>query len=185
MNMGAQEAELRALMMASQAGDAAAHRKLLEQLSGHLRGYFKRRLVHGDSEQAEDLVQETLLAIHTNRQNYNPAQLLTPWAYAIARYRLIDYLRKTKSSMANVPLEEAEEVMAHDDQVEVESAFDLGKLMSRLPSKAQQAIRYVKLDGLTVTEAAARTGMSESAIKVSIHRGLKALTAMMGQEKKS
>src|SRR5882757_2011924 len=139
MNMGANEAELRALMMASQAGDAVAHRKLLEQLSGHLRSYFKRRLVQGDGEQAEDLVQETLLAIHTNRQNYNPAQLITPWAYAIARYKLIDHLRKTKSSMANVPLEEAEEVMAHDDQTEVESAFDLDRLMNRLPSKAQQA----------------------------------------------
>ena len=169
------------MMLASQAGDAQAHRKLLEELSGYLRAYFKRRLFRND-QPAEDLVQETLLAIHTHRHTYNPERPFTPWVYAIARYRLIDYLRATKASAGDVPIEEASEVVAHDDHEESESAFDLAKLMARLPPRTRDAIQSVKVEGMSVKETAARTGMSESAVKVSIHRGLRALASLMKRE---
>lgn len=171
-------------MLASQTGDDGAHRKLLGQLSGYLRAYFKRRLAQAGGQQAEDLVQETLLAIHSHRHMYNAAQPFTPWVYAIARYKLIDYFRAAKPFGADVPIEEADEVLAEDDRAEVESAFDLEKLLALLPAKARQSIQYVKLDGLSVAEAATRSGMSESAVKVSIHRGLKALSALMSRESK-
>lgn len=180
-----QEPELRALMVASLDGSAAAHRDLLNRLSRHLRAYYKNRLVRlGQSAtDAEDLVQETLMAIHTRRHTYDPAEPLTPWIHAIARYKLIDHLRRLKSSMSDVALEDAGEIVARDDHVGVESTYDLKRLLARLPAKMQRAIECVKLEGLSVAETAARYGTSESAVKVSVHRGLKALAALIARER--
>src|SRR5882757_7991906 len=179
------EAELKNLMIAGLNGDAAAHRCLLERLARHLRGYYKGRLARiGRSDtEAEDLVQEALLAIHTRRNTYDPGEPLTPWVHAIARYKLIDHLRRTRASRADVPIDNAADIVAHDDHGGAESAHDLGKLMSRLPDKMQRAIQYVKLDGLSVAEAASRCGISESDVKISVHRGLKALAAAIAREK--
>ena len=87
--------------------------------------------------------------------------------------------------MKDVSIEHAEEVMAGDDAVDVESTLDLERLMANLSSKARRAIQYVKLDGLSVSEAAQRCGMSESAVKVSVHRGLRALARLISDEKSS
>jgi RNA polymerase sigma-70 factor, ECF subfamily len=187
MDASSAELELRPLMIAGLDGDGAAHRALLAKLSGHLRAYFKGKLtrIGRGPVDAEDLVQEVLIAIHTHRHTYDPAQLFTPWAYAIARYKFLDYLRRTKASMKDVPIEQADEVMAGDDATGVESTLDLGRLMARVSPKARQAIQHVKLDGLSVSEAAERCGMSESAVKVSVHRGLRVLARLISEEKSS
>lgn len=181
--MRSDEPELRALMLAGLAGDAGAHKTLLARLSGSLRAYFKAQFarIGRSAADAEDLVQETLISLHTRRHTYDRSQLLTPWVYAIARYRLIDYLRRTKASVSDVPLEEANELLAEHDAAVVDSSLDLDSLLARLTPKARQAIQYVKIDGLSVREAAARSGMSESAVKVSVHRGLKALAALVNR----
>jgi RNA polymerase sigma-70 factor (ECF subfamily) len=184
MDVRSTEPELRALMMAGLAGDAAAYKGLLEKLSSQLRAYFKaqlRRFNRGPVE-AEDLVQEALIAIHTRRQTYDTSQLFTPWVYAIARYKFVDYLRRTKASINDLPIEDAEEVTTQDDRGHVESTLDLEKLMAGLSPRARQAIQYVKIEGLSVSEAAARCGMSESNVKVSVHRGLKALALQITRE---
>lgn len=183
--MASSEAELKALMLASLTGDATAHRALLSRLSGHLRAYYKGRLgrIGRSASEAEDLMQEALMAIHTRRHTYDPAEPLTPWVHAIARYKLIDHLRQTRASLADVPVEEADDVVARDDHVGAESAYDLARLLQALPDKMRRAIQVVKLDGLSVTEAAARCGMSESAVKVNVHRGLKALAAAIAGKK--
>ena len=124
------------------------------------------------------------MAIHTRRHTYDPAEPLMPWVYAIARYKLIDHLRRTRASMVDLPIEDAEEIMAQDDYVGTESANDLTRLLSRLPDKMRRAIQSVKLDGLSVAEAASRCGMSESAVKVNVHRGLKALIASIVRERR-
>jgi len=174
-------------MLAGLDGDAASHKALLKRLSAYLRAYFKGQLMRagrGPAE-AEDLVQETLIALHTRRHTYDRSQLLTPWVYAIARYKLIDYLRRTKVAARDVPVEEAYDVFADDDASSVESGLDLEKLLARLAPKTRQAIQFVKLDGLSVSEAAARSGMSQSAIKVSVHRGLRALSLLARQRSPS
>jgi len=185
--MGVQliEPELRALMMASLDGDPAAHKTLLERLSSQLRAYFRGQLgrFNRGPVEAEDLVQEALIAIHTRRHTYDPSQLFTPWGYAIARYQFADYLRRTKASINDLPIEDAEEVTAQDDRAHVESSLDLEKLMAGLSPNMRQAIQYVKLDGLSISEAAARTGMSESNVKVSVHRGLRALALQISRER--
>ena len=183
MNLRSDEVELRGLMLAGLDGDAAAHKALLTRLSASLRAYFKTHLARigrGPAD-AEDLVQETLIALHTRRHTYDRSKPLTPWVYAIARYRLVDFLRRTRTSMADVAIDEADQVPANDDPSSVESGLDLEKLMAQLTPKARQAIQFVKLEGLSVGEAAARSGMSASAIKVSVHRGLKALSLLATQ----
>jgi RNA polymerase sigma-70 factor (ECF subfamily) len=183
----AAEAELKELMLAGLRGDSAAHRLLLTRLSGHLRAYYKGRLsrIGRSASEAEDLMQEALMAIHTRRHTYDPAEPLTPWVHAIARYKLVDHLRHTQSSRADVPVEEADNVVAQDDQMAAESAYDLSKLLRALPDKMRKAIQSVKIDGLSVVEAASKYGMSESAVKVNVHRGLKALAAAIAREKTS
>lgn len=185
MKVTSAERDLQALMVAGLGGDAAAHKALLSRLSGHLRAYFKGRLARmgRGAIEAEDLVQEALIAIHMRRHTYDPAQPFTPWAYAIARYKLLDHLRRTKSSIKDMPIEEADELVARDDVSEVESAFDMQRLLAGISPKMRQAIQYVKLDGLSVSEAAVRSGMSESAVKVSVHRGMKALALLIGRGK--
>ncbi|MFM9848051.1 MAG: sigma-70 family RNA polymerase sigma factor [Hyphomicrobiaceae bacterium] len=183
--MPANEAELKELMRAGLDGDAAAYRLLLEQLSARLRAYFKGRLARMGrcAAEAEDLVQEALMGMHTRRHTYDRDEPLTPWVYAIARYKLIDHLRRTQSIQTDVPIEDAEEILANDDHGSAESAHDLQKLLSSLPNKMRRAIECVKLEGLSVAEAARRCGMSESAVKVNVHRGLKALAASMREKR--
>jgi RNA polymerase sigma-70 factor (ECF subfamily) len=178
-----EEPELKALILASLDGDAAAHKALLARLSIHLRAYFKGQLarIGKTPMDAEDLLQETLIALHTRRHTYNRSQLLTPWVYAIARYRLVDYLRRARVSAADLPIEEAPELLSDDDTAAIDSRIDLQKLMAQLAPKTRRAIQMVKLDGLSVSEAALQSGMSESAIKVSVHRGLRALSLLVGK----
>ncbi len=185
--MTTSETELKALMLASQAGDAAAHRALLERLSRYLRAYYKRKLAgfgKGATE-AEDLVQEALLAIHIQRHSYDLAEPLTPWVHAIARYKLIDYLRRSRTSRSDVPIDEADDIMAHDDHVAAENNHDIRRLIGKLPKNMRSAIEAVKLEGLSVAEAARRHRLSEPTIKVSIHRGLKALAELIAKEVKA
>lgn len=183
MDIKSDEPELRALMLAGLDGDAAAHKALLARLSVYLRAYFKRQLarIGKSSADAEDLLQETLIALHTRRHTYDRAQLLTPWVYAIARYRLIDYLRRAKASTDDVPVEAAADLWAADDATAVDSRLDLHTLLAKLAPKTRRAIQMVKLNGLSASEAAARSGMSESAVKVSVHRGLRALSLLVGK----
>jgi RNA polymerase sigma-70 factor (ECF subfamily) len=182
--MAATESELKALMLAGLGGEAAAYRTLLARIGDHLRAYFGTRLAcFGRSPaDAEDLVQEALLAIHTKRATYDPNEPFTPWVYAIARYKLIDHLRRKHVEDSDVPVEDVEAVLAEtDDHAGVESALDLETLMAQLPDKMRRAIESVKIEGLSVAEAARRCGMSESAVKVNVHRGLKALSLLVAR----
>jgi len=144
--MTTDEIELKALMLASQEGDAAAHRVLLGRLSSRLRAYYKGKLarIGKAAAEAEDLVQEAVLAIHLKRGTYDPGEPLMPWVYAIARYKLIDFLRRSRASHADVPIEEADEVVAHDDHDAAESSYDIRRLMERLTKNMRCAIEAVE-----------------------------------------
>jgi RNA polymerase sigma-70 factor, ECF subfamily len=175
------ETHLKALMVASLGGDAAAYRKLLGALTPHLRAYYGRRLQR--AADAEDLVQETLIAIHTRRASYDPGQPFTAWLHAIARYKLIDHFRRS-GIRRTLPLEDAASVVADEDAAAAEAARDVEQLLAQLPENKRALIRHVKLDGLSTAEAAAKTGLSESAVKVGVHRSLKALSNMIRERGK-
>ena len=185
--MTANEAELKQLMMAGLEGDSAAYRTLLDRLSRLLRGYFRSRLarIGREATEAEDVMQDVLMALHTRRHTYDRNEPFMPWVYAIARFKLIDHLRRTRAALATVPLGDANELVAREDSAGAESGHDLHALLRELPDRMRRAIQCVKLEGLSVAEAAARCGMSESAVKVNVHRGLKHLAASIGREKRT
>jgi RNA polymerase sigma-70 factor (ECF subfamily) len=170
------EARLRALMLASLDGDARAYRALLTELSRHLRIYFAQRLHASNAAHAEDLVQETLLAIHTKRMTYDRDRPFTAWLHAIARHKFIDHLRR-HALHPTVPLEEDAPIFARDDSDEAATRRDLDAVLDTVPARTGDLIRQVRVEGASVAEAAARHGMSETAARVSIHRGLKSLVA--------
>jgi len=171
------ENQLRELLVQGLDGDAAAYHRFLKALSAHLRAYFRKRLFQRPDE-VEDLVQETLLAVHNQRHTYRLDLPLTAWVHAIARYKLVDLLRAHTSREALTdPLDDELELFAVSDTEADEARKDLNKLLAGLPERQRLPIVHVKLEGLSVVEAAQLTGMSESAIKIGVHRGLKALAA--------
>jgi RNA polymerase sigma-70 factor (ECF subfamily) len=173
------ERRLRELLIAALAGDAAAYRRFLTDLSGFLRAFLRRRMTRLPDD-VEDLVQETLLAVHNQRHTYDPAQPVTKWLHAIARYKLIDLLRRrSRVELLTDSLDEVDELLLAADDAPANVQRDVEKLLELLPDKQRLPIVYVKLQGLSVLEAAQRTGLSESAVKVGVHRGLKALAALV------
>lgn len=176
------EDRLRDLLVRGMAGDAPAYHAFLKELSAHLRAFLRRRLSRLPDD-VEDMVQETLLAVHNHRHTYDASQPLTAWVHAIARYKMVDmFRRRTGRDALNVPLDDEMAVFAQSDTEAADARRDLGKLLERLPDGQRLPILHMKLEGLSVVEAARLTGMSESAIKVGVHRGLKALAAMIRRE---
>jgi len=167
-------------MVAAQAGDGQAQARLLTLLAGRLRGFFAKRL-SGRAEDVEDLVQEALLAIHVKRATYDPRFDFTPWAYAIARYKLIDHFRRTGGRI-NVALDDAGELLATENPEEGAVRRDVASLLARLPPRQRALMRDVKLEGYSVEEAAGRAGMSATAVKVSVHRSMKRLMKEVDDE---
>jgi RNA polymerase sigma-70 factor (ECF subfamily) len=175
--MGSSEDRLRELLLRGLDGDSAAYHAFLKELSAHLRAFLRRRLARLPQE-VEDLLQESLLAIHNQRHTYDQRQPVTAWVYAVARYKLVDLLRRrSRGDLLNDPLDEDSEPLAATDHEAAEARRDLAKLLESLPDRQRLPIIHVKLEGLSVAETARLTGMSESAVKIGVHRGLKALAA--------
>jgi len=176
------EDRLRGQFVRALAGEETAYREFLAGLGVHLRGFLRRRLERLPDD-IEDLVQETLLAVHNQRHTYDPGQPLTAWVHAIARYKLVDFLRRRAVREAlDDPLDDEQEWLRAPDAEALGTKRDLAALLERLPDRHRLPIVHMKLEGLTVAETARRTGMSESAVKVGVHRGLKALAAMIRGE---
>ena len=182
-NKGAmlQEAEsrLKALFVRGLDGDADAYRSFLQALTRHLRAFLRRRIPHYRDD-VEDLVQEILLAVHNARHTYRQEQPLTAWVHAIARYKLMDFFRAhSRREALHEPFDDDGGLFVASDAEPADARRDVGQLLEALPDRHRLPIVLVKLQGLSVAEAAQRSGMSESAVKVGVHRGLKALSALI------
>lgn len=166
------EARLKPLMIAGLDGETRAWREFLQLLRPALHAYFNRRQFHGDAD-VEDLVQEALLAIHAKRETWRRADPVTSWCFTIARYKLIDHLRRTGRARL-APL--VDDLVLENDGVEDGAVRrDLGKILDTAPPKQRALIEDVRLSGLSLAEAGERAGMTEGAAKVSLHRAMKAL----------
>lgn len=161
-----------ALMAAAQAGEPAPYRRLLGELRPWLLRYFSRRL---PPSAVEDAVQETLIAIHAKRHTWDPERPFGPWLAGIARYKWIDRLRSAGRHAAD---ELPETLSTPDHESAVTSAAALHGMATLKPAQAE-VIRLVKLDGLSIEEAAGRTGQSVALVKVNIHRGLGRLARLV------
>lgn len=174
---------LKPLWLRAQAGDESAYRGALARIAARLRGYFARRL-YGWPDDVEDLVQETLLALHLQRGTYDPGLPVSAWMYAIARHKLVDLLRRRgRSEALLLPFDELDEAQHPAAAADARPAQrDLERLLQMLPAAQRRAIEWTKIEGLSVAEAAARGGVSVAALKVQVHRGLRRLAAKVRQE---
>lgn len=174
-------------MAAGQHGDAVAYRKLLEELLPVVRRWVRARVF--DAALAEDVVQNALLNLHRARATWRPERAFTPWLRAVVRNAIVDALRETGRRREREGLVEALDALP---QARVEAAAPEGDgrlsprlraALEQLPSGQRQAVELIHVEGLTVSAAAARVGITAGALKVRAHRGYKALrTALRDHE---
>jgi RNA polymerase sigma-70 factor (ECF subfamily) len=173
------ESGLKPLWLRAQSGDETAYREVLGEIARQLRRYLSRRMTNVPDD-VEDLVQETLLAIHLQRGTYDPGFPLAAWVTAIAKHKLIDlWRRRGRRESFNQAIDAVAETELIAPQDGFEAHTDLESLLKELPAAQRQAIRLTKIEGLSVSEASMKTGVSESAIKVQVHRGLKRLALLV------
>ena len=178
-----EEAQWAGWMRAANAGDNGAYRRLLEALAPFLRkvaaqGFIRAGLGSGD---VEDVVQETLLAIHLKRQTWDADQLFTPWLRAIARNKLIDNLRR-RGNRTELPIEDFVEILPAEAATEELSAREADRLLSILGGRQHEIVRAICVEGVSIRDAAGRFGISEGATRVALHRGLSTLAAAYRSE---
>lgn len=176
------EAGLKPLWLRAQAGDEAAYREALGRIAVRLRSYLRRRM-QSLPDEVEDLVQETLLVLHVQRGTYDPRLPVSHWIVAIARHKLVDrWRRRGRTEALHDPIDGVDESLLEAAEHDGHARRDLAGLLDRLPAAQRDAIVLTKLEGLSVSEASARTGASQSAIKVQVHRGLKRLARLVGSD---
>jgi RNA polymerase sigma-70 factor, ECF subfamily len=175
------EVEWAALMRSANSGDAAAYSQLLRGLAPALRVIVRGAAAStGGTVEAEDIVQETLIAIHLKRHTWIESEPIGPWIRAIARHKLIDALRR-RGRHVHVPLEDFEETLPSDDAGPDFARRDLERHLHHLPPRQRDVMQSIALDGRSIRETAARLSMTEGAVRVALHRGVASLAALMQQ----
>lgn len=171
--MRATEEELREWMVASLDGDEASYRALLMALVPILRGFFGRHVrIAAD---IEDLIQDTLIALDTRRGTYDRSRRFTTWLFAIARHKMIDHYRRSRTTCS---IDTVEHILISEGfEAQANAQLDVERLLATLPPKQARAIRSTRLDGASVAEVSEAEQIGQSDVKVSVHRGLKALAA--------
>ena len=169
------ETQLKALMTLSQQGDPNATRQLLNSLKEPLLRYFRNRLF-GCRSDAEDLTQETLLAIHSHRARFDPAQSMNSWCFTLARNKLIDHIRRLRR-VSSERLAEEIDPAAHHRVEDGVMQWDLTRVISGLSPRQRSILLDARVLGFTMAEAAERNGTTANAAKVDVHRSLKTLRA--------
>jgi RNA polymerase sigma-70 factor (ECF subfamily) len=173
------EIRLKPLWLAAQSGDEQAYAESLALMARQLRGYFRRRMPFLAND-IEDLVQETLLAVHLQRGTYDASYPVTAWLLAIARHKLVDlWRRRGRRENLHDDVDDLDELPLAREQTDVHGSRDLSVLLQTLTAPQRQAIELTKLEGLSIAQASERTGLSESSIKVLVHRGLKRLSELV------
>lgn len=157
-------------------GDAWAYRKLLIELTVGLRNVIRGRARSAGID-AEDVVQEVLLALHLKRGTWVAGTPVAPWVAAIARNKIVDALRR-RGHRAEIPVESVMETLWSDESESEGHAHDLERVLAMLNDRQREVVRAVSIEGHSAQEVAVRLRMSEGAVRVTLHRSLKALAAM-------
>ncbi|TDQ80601.1 RNA polymerase sigma-70 factor (ECF subfamily) [Dongia mobilis] len=157
-------------------GDETAYRRLLGDLAGLLRGWIRRELARQgyNVADAEDIVQETLIAIHLKRGTWDRERPFLPWLRAISRHKMVDNLRRRGRRIV-IPIEEFAEVLAAPEPEESLPADALDRHLAQLPKGQEKVVRAISVDGMSIAETAQHLMMKEGAVRVALHRGLTAL----------
>lgn len=174
---GKDEAELSRLLRAAIAGDERAYADFLHRIAALVRGFARRKIVQGGVD-PEDVVQETLLAIHVKRHTWRHNAPVLPWVYAIARFKLIDAFRR-RGRRIEVEIDEIAQTFAEPES-ETVSERDVNRALDSLSPAQRSVVSAVSVEGRSIGETAAKFGISETAVRVSLHRGLAAIAKRFG-----
>ena len=171
--------DLSALMRQARQGNDQAYRHLLGRVSLWLRIVVRRGLVSAGRGPAdcEDVVQEALLAMHLKRDTWDEAQPIEPWLRAIARYKLVDHLRR-RGFHDHVDIDDYAEQLPATAEPDVAANMDSKRLLASLPERQRRIVEEISIEGRAAAEVAAGLGMSEGAVRVALHRALKSLAAV-------
>ncbi|MFK8252980.1 sigma-70 family RNA polymerase sigma factor [Ancylobacter terrae] len=170
-------------MQAALAGDGAAYERLLRELAPAIRLVVQRRLstLGAPAAECEDIVQETLLAVHLKRQSWRSGDPLGPWLWTIARNKMVDHLRR-RGRRAEVPVEDFAEVLAAPEERPGTDAADVERHLALLPAKQGAVLKAVAIEGASIGETAQRLKMTPGAVRVALHRAFASLSARLRSE---
>ncbi|NBZ86349.1 sigma-70 family RNA polymerase sigma factor [Stagnihabitans tardus] len=157
-------------LRAAIAGDQRAYADFLERVAGRLRGTLWRKI----GTEAEDIVQETLLAIHLKRDTWDAGQPVLPWVHAIARYKMIDAFRR-KGRRVELDIGDFIETLPQPE-AETVSDREIGRALGLLGPGQKAVVASISVEGRTISETASVLGMTETAVRVALHRGLAAIS---------
>jgi RNA polymerase sigma-70 factor (ECF subfamily) len=170
---GERETYCSALMRRANRGDAAAYRLLLQELASILRRSARRSGSQCAHEDIEDAVQDTLLALHLKRRTWDESRPLLPWVRAILKNKVTDVLRR-RGGRVHLSIDDFTETLA-DVPVEVASRIDTEVVLASLKGRQRDVVVSISVEGGSARQVAARLGMSEVAVRVCLHRALKAM----------
>jgi RNA polymerase sigma-70 factor (ECF subfamily) len=170
-------------MRSAMAGDGQAYNRFLSAVTPHLRAMARRRCDQFGAPrgEAEDIVQEVLLAVHLKRGTWDPGRPIGPWLSTIVRNKLIDSLRR-RGRHVNVPIEDVMATLEAEDRTDASDRLDAEHMLQKLRDPQRDIVRSISIQGAGVRETAERLRMSEGAVRVALHRALKSLAALYRSE---
>jgi RNA polymerase sigma factor (sigma-70 family) len=174
--MRSREIDWAAAMRAAMAGDRDAYRQFLVAVTPHVRTIARARCrsLGAPEAEAEDVVQEVLLAIHLKRGTWDQARPIGPWVSAIVRHKVVDALRR-RSRHVSVPIDDVIDILPAEDRAPSLTHHDIDHLLGQLKPQPKEIVQSVSLNGESIGETARRLRMTEGAVRVALHRALKAL----------
>ncbi len=165
----------------AQAGDKTAYNALLREIAPFIRNYILKSLANPDW--ADDISQEVLISVHKSLNTYSPDRPFRPWLMAIVNFRRTDYLRKHYNARENkqTTLDDFDFQKAHvTNPTHAGEYKDIETALDTLPDNQRKVFEMIKIKGYTAKEVANEMGMSVSAVKVSAHRSMAKLKAILG-----
>jgi RNA polymerase sigma-70 factor, ECF subfamily len=177
------EDEWSALMRAAVAGDSAAYQRLLSAIAPVLRATARRGLARAGQpvDQAEDIVQDILFAVHLKRHTWDPKAPFAPWLFAIARNKLIDALRR-RGRRVFVNIDDFSETLPGAPPEETVAASAVAVHLDGLPKRQRDVLQSIAVDSASIKETAAKLSMTEGAVRVALHRGLTGLATKLRED---
>lgn len=182
--MDARDARLTLLLGAARAGDEGSYERFLAEVATLYRPRVRAKLAQFgvDRADAEDVLQDVLVAVHLKRGTWDETRPLMPWLNAIAEYKTLDACRRAgreRRRASSVTVDELEPVLAAEPPADAAAAeLDPARAVAGLPGRERAIVSALGLEGLSVAAAAAQFSVSEGAVRVAFHRGLKRLADM-------
>lgn len=164
------------LMRAANRGDKASYHRLLHELAPVLRGVVSRGFARYGlgSGDVEDVVQETLLALHLKRHTWDERRAFFPWVQTIAQNKLVDSLRR-RGLRPQIPLDDISETLVANASSTQMDGVDAERMIARLKGRQRDIVVAISIEGASAREVGQRFGMSEGAVRVALHRALQSL----------